>query len=748
MFRQPRFRPHLHIEIVPGEGLFVVSDDYHTVLHGRLYELVVPLLDGRPVEELYGVLRDHASVAQIHYTLRRLEQQNFLCEADECARPEEAAFWTVQGIVPGTAARLLAETPVSLQAFGGDAAPLAALLQEFGVRIAPDGTLRVVVTDHYLRPELGACNAEALHSGRPWFLIKPWGSVLWVGPLLRPGQTGCWECLAQRLRANRPVLSYLGDVRGAAGPPALDRCRSPATSAAGWALAANAVAALLARGNEHPLFAGKIQTFDVLTYKSQTHTLIRQPACSACGRQQPADAATLPPVVLQSRLKTYTDDGGHRALSPQETLDKYADLVSSICGTVSVLERSGPANDGVMHVYISGNNVARGPRDLANLRLDLRGSTCGKGTTDLQAKAGALCEAIERHCAVFQGTERRRTARHAELGEAAIHPNQCLLFSDRQYAERDARNARGTTYNHIPMPFDAQRAVEWTPVWSLTRQAIRYLPTAFCYFEYPRDPDHDFCASCSNGNAAGNCLEEAILQGLLELVERDAVGLWWYNRACVPGLDLDSIEDPYLPRLRAFLQARQRELWILDVTSDLQIPAFTAVSRRVGGPKEEIMFGFGAHLDPKIALLRAVTELNQMLVPLLIEPGPDGQRPTLGDPETVAWLQTATVAEHPYVLPRDGPRRLWNSFPKCWTDDLKEDILLCQRRLEEQGLELLVLDQTRPEIGMPVVKVIVPGLRHFWARLAPGRLYEVPVKLGWHDRQLREEELNPIPMFL
>ena len=100
------------------------------------------------------------------------------------------------------------------------------------------------------------------------------------------------------------------------------------------------------------------------------------------------------------------------------------------------------------------------------------------------------------------------------------------------------------------------------------------------------------------------------------------------------------------------------------------------------------------------------------------------------------------------MLPRDGPRRLWNSFPKCWTDDLKEDILLCQRRLEEQGLELLVLDQTRPEIGMPVVKVIVPGLRHFWARLAPGRLYEVPVKLGWHDRQLREEELNPIPMFL
>jgi ribosomal protein S12 methylthiotransferase accessory factor len=61
---------------------------------------------------------------------------------------------------------------------------------------------------------------------------------------------------------------------------------------------------------------------------------------------------------------------------------------------------------------------------------------------------------------------------------------------------------------------------------------------------------------------------------------------------------------------------------------------------------------------------------------------------------------------------------------------------------------MLVLDQTRPEIGLPVVKVIVPGLRHFWRRLGPGRLYDVPVKLGWLPAPLSEEQLNPIPMFL
>jgi ribosomal protein S12 methylthiotransferase accessory factor len=63
-------------------------------------------------------------------------------------------------------------------------------------------------------------------------------------------------------------------------------------------------------------------------------------------------------------------------------------------------------------------------------------------------------------------------------------------------------------------------------------------------------------------------------------------------------------------------------------------------------------------------------------------------------------------------------------------------------------MELLVLDQTRPDIGLPVVKVIVPGLRHFWARFAPGRLYDIPVELGWIPRRLSEAELNPVAMFL
>jgi len=76
------------------------------------------------------------------------------------------------------------------------------------------------------------------------------------------------------------------------------------------------------------------------------------------------------------------------------------------------------------------------------------------------------------------------------------------------------------------------------------------------------------------------------------------------------------------------------------------------------------------------------------------------------------------------------------------------DLGTCRARLERLGLEVLVLDQTRPDIGVPVVKVIVPGLRHFWARFGAGRLYDVPVRLGHRRRRSAERSLNPVPLFV
>jgi len=284
-------------------------------------------------------------------------------------------------------------------------------------------------------------------------------------------------------------------------------------------------------------------------------------------------------------------------------------------------------------------------------------------------------------------------------------------------------------------------------VWSLTHARHKYLPTQLLYYQSKASAASDtfYSMGCSNGNASGNNLEEAVLQGFCELVERDAVALWWYNRLRKPGVAVESFEEPYLLDLIGYYQTLGREAWALDITTDLGIPAFAAISRLCAGPEERILFGLGCHLDARIALQRAFAEMNQMLG--LAQGGEDAKL-AIKDEETVSWLKTATLANQPYMASDKAvAAKRREDYPSLCSGDLLEDIRLCRRIVEERGMEVLVLDQTRPDVKMPVVKVIVPGLRHFWARFAPGRLYDVPVQMGWQERPLAEEELNPIPIF-
>ncbi len=248
MLKRPTFCPHWHVEIVPGEGVFLLSDSRQTLLRGRLYELVAPWLDGRTADEVCEQLRDRASPAEVYYALAQLELKDYLCEAAESLPIAQAALWSSQQIAPGTAVQRLAERPVAIQAFGVEVGPFIELLQSLHVRLTDDGALNVVLTDSYLRGDLADCNAAALRRGRPWLLVKPLGRQIWIGPLFRPGETGCWECLAQRLRSNSPVASYLEGRHGHEGAIVSDRAGTPASLQVAWGLAASAVAAWVVRG--------------------------------------------------------------------------------------------------------------------------------------------------------------------------------------------------------------------------------------------------------------------------------------------------------------------------------------------------------------------------------------------------------------------------------------------------------------------------------------------------------------------
>lgn len=750
MLHRPKFKNCFHIEIVESVGVFLLSESDYYVLEGRLYQQLIPLINGHyTADDIVNLLQETASAAEIYYALMVMERKGYLVESDETLKPEVAAFWDILNIDRAMATNRLQATKVAVTAIGNIATePFIEILSSLGIQVAEAGDLTVVLTDDYLQSDLGVFNQKAIQLHRPWMLVKPVGAIAWIGPIFYPEQTGCWECLAQRLKANRPVETFIQKQKGTTAPLITSRAVLPSTLQMGLNLAATEVFKWVVRG-ENKALEGNLVTFDAIALQTQNHPLVKRPQCPACGEPAYRSKREPVPLLLQSHKKTFTADGGHRSVAPETTIKKYEHHVSPITGAVRGLKPMSHSTNELTPNYVAGHNFATMFDSLYFLRENLRGKSGGKGKSASQAKASALCEAIERYSGIFQGDEIRRKATYSQLGDAAIHPNDCMNFSDRQYQTRhDWNHSCPSFFQRVPEPFDCDREIDWTPIWSLTCQDFKYLPTAYCYYGYPKLSDPD-CWADSNGTAAGNTKEEAILQGFMELVERDCVALWWYNRIQRSPVDLDSFNQPYFHSLKEYYRSINRELWVLDITSDLGIPAFAALSRRCDREVEDIIYGFGAHFDPVIAVTRALTELNQVL-PTVISVAPDGSTQyNFFDRLALNWWQTATLANQSYLVPDASVApKVYSDYDRLSSDDLLDDVMACARIVAKHGMEMLVLDQTRPDIGLHVVKVIVPGMRHFWKRLSPGRLYQVPVAMGQLLEPLREEQLNPIPIFL
>ena len=750
MIDKPMFKSCYHVEVVEPETVILLSERGHQSLRGRLYCLLAPLIDGsRSVGEIVRRLEGQALPVEVFHALMRLREKGYLVEADGSVPSEIAAFWHCLELEAAVWQRRLQETRVTVTSFGAvPGKKWISSLVSLGIEVAQEGDRGVVLTDDYLQDGLQSYNKDALKSDRSWMLIKPVGSILWIGPIFRPEKTGCWECLAHRLRANRPVETLLQEKKRITAPFPTSTAALPSTIQATLGLSTTEVAKWIGVGEHKPL-EGIVLTLDLLSLKTETHALIKRPQCSVCGKRELEPTRPPIPPSLQNRKKRFTDDGGHRSVLPETTYEQYKRHISPITGVVPVLAETTRYRDTPLHLYMAGYNPAVRIDQLNARRLGLRSNSAGKGKTDMQARASALCEAIERHSGMFQGDEIRHRSSFAALGKSAIHPNVCMAFSQDQYRHREEWHQGSGRSNWVPVPFDEAAETDWTPLWSLTDHTFKYLPTALCYYDYPLPEDQRFAEADSNGSAAGNSLEEAILQGFMELVERDAVALWWYNRVRRPGVSLESFDEPYFKTLKGHYGSLSRDLWALDITNDLNIPSFVALSRRTDQEGQAITLGFGAHFDARIALLRALTEMNLFLsASESLEQDSQSQRHDRYA-DLMHWQAHATLENQPYLAADpDLPHSSCRDYSRQWSDDLLEDIGACVRIAASKNLETLILDQTRPDIGLNVVKVFVPGLRHFWKRHAPGRLYDAPVQLGWLEKPLKEIDLNPTPLFV
>ena len=375
----------------------------------------------------------------------------------------------------------------------------------------------------------------------------------------------------------------------------------------------------------------------------------------------------------------------------------------------------------------------------------MRRRSGGKGKSPEQARASALAESLERYCGVFDGTEPRVRASFADLGDAAIHPNACLGYSDRQYAERDSHNRRDHKAHWVPEPFREDVEIEWTPLWSLSagadplpanvvlllRLSQRGSALCTCRLQRVRRGFGPRGSRPSRISRAGGARRRRHL--VVQPVDDDPQ---WISRArTIPTSPDSSVTTASWPR----------DLWALDVTSDLGVPTFAAISRRVDARRR------GCHLWLRIAS-RSRRRVDQSVDrgESVAGGGADCERAGIDAQLSRRPRRPSLVAHRqdcgrrlPGARPRGGSEAAAGLRAGRFRRSPRKTSSCCQRIAAARGIEILVLDQTRPDVGLPVVRVVAPGLRHFWARFGPGRLYDVPVQQGWLPRAVQEGELNP-----
>lgn len=737
----PRFGPNFTVYVLPPDVVCLYSEDRKFFLHGELYCALASAIGegGRSFRQLVRELEKTFPSDKVHEAIERLLDRRFLVRKSHASRETIAAYWASLGLSPQEAEKNLERCRVRIRSLDVEGATeLGAGLRRLGVRIVNrSAELTLTLVGDYLDRRLAELNRQHLSDRTPWLLVQPCGIFPLVGPVFRPPKGACWACLVERMARNREVRALLGRAgarRVAASPLSRDM-----VGQGGIELAAVEIAKAIATAFRTDL-RDHIISLDLLGSTVARHYVPTRPQCPVCGRKKLCDPRRAPvPVELDAGSKLVMTSGGYRTVASGTTVARFRKHVSPLTGVVSRLERI-EADLPMNTNYLATHNFS-GPATTVNeLRAGLSGGSFGKGSTAEQGEASALMEAIERYSGIFQGDEIRVARRFVDFREGeAIHPNDVLLFSEAQYRKTLGPTSKQDEVTPAPVPFDPAAKIEWSPVWSLRDELFRYLPTSLLYFFY-RGGTYQHHAD-SNGCAAGNTLAEAIVQGFLELVERDAYAIWWYNRLQRPDVDLGYFDDPYVQELKMRLAETGRRLWVLDVTGDLGIPAFVAIAHWMENEQEFVEFGSGAHFDARIAVLRAMTELNQFLSIGLM--GGRNQSPLsrASDPDGSPAFR---LADHPYLMPSGAAAIRADLGSKFGSLDTREQVTACINIAKRAGLDFLVLDQTRPDIEVPVARVIVPGLRHFYRRFAPGRLYDVPVKLGWRDRPLSESELNPL----
>jgi ribosomal protein S12 methylthiotransferase accessory factor len=383
-------------------------------------------------------------------------------------------------------------------------------------------------------------------------------------------------------------------------------------------------------------------------------------------------------VLLEIRLKscpkTYIKET-HRSKTPDETR-RFVETMTSVLGM-------------------------RDFRDITDLdRLGIPVFTChrirpdgsrtdhtGKGASPVQARVSLTMESVERFSSEFRPSCEPRLIRgrfdDLSRRHEVVDPAEMIL-------------PRGSGYTH-------SREISWTRGFDLLSGKEVLVPAAAVYHPFHVDEPPLF-ATHTNGIASGNTLEEAVFHALTEVIERDAWSIAKYNEDPGEALYLtDSEETRFLAGIvERFIDA-DLEVVAKDITSDLGVPVIAAFSRDLLHRHLEPVDGFGSHLDPKVALARAVLEIATTRGLYFQKFGFTGSNPIEAN-----YLSDAVI-EGDWRFFCDEAKSL-DDIESRYSSDILADIETILGKLRESGFaRAVVADLTAEETGIPTVRVIVPG---------------------------------------
>lgn len=376
-------------------------------------------------------------------------------------------------------------------------------------------------------------------------------------------------------------------------------------------------------------------------------------------------------------------DGTHRVVAPEETIARVMPLAPRL-GITRLANLTGLDTLGIPVAAAYRPNA----RSVAVFQ--------GKGTTLAAAKASALMEATEAWHAehVVRPDVRGRYADVVTLGIPALDPANLPR----------AQDAAGD-------PSEAE--FQWVKGRDLFTGACRWVPLDLVSADYTLSgPTAGPLQATTSGLAAGNHVLEALCHALCELIERDALALWRLlpdPEQDATTLDLTTADAGLRVALLDRFAAAGAELCAFDITSDIGVPTVLCLAGPAGDEDEiQPELGSGCHPDPIVALARAASEAAQARLTRiagarddLLPESYDAPRRNARARAARAWLRAVQPAR----------RRDCRSMPACAGETLRTDLVAILRRLAAAGLDQAVwVDLMDSAIGIPVVRVVVPGL--------------------------------------